>query len=64
MLNSRSVAKLMHIKQKIRGEHAAETTKKNEIDRTAQAAYDELNEQRLQSQSLVCKDLARQQESL
>ena len=46
MLNSRSVAKLMHIKQKIRGEHKAAKEKNNEPvlidDKPALTVYEEL----------------------
>ena len=52
----------MHIKQKIRGEHQ-HAQKKPEIminDKPASAVFDELNEQRIQSQNTVAKDLARQ----
>jgi len=46
MLNSRSVAKLMHIKQKIRGDNKANNAMKNEPamidDKPAIAVYDEL----------------------
>ena len=48
MLNSRSVAKLMHIKQKIRGDHATTQAKKNEpvlIDnKPALTVFEELQE--------------------
>ena len=67
MLNSRSVAKLMHIKQKIRGDNKANNAMKNEPamidDKPAIAVYDELQTQRLQSQTQLQRDLAMQQEA-
>jgi len=49
MLNSRSVAKLMHIKQKIRGEHQQQPEPVMIDDKPASRAFDELHEQHLQS---------------
>ena len=62
MLNSRSVAKLMSIKQKIRGEHPPAKPEPEPVlidNKPASAVYDELNEHRIQSRSTLQKDLAR-----
>ena len=68
ILNSRSVAKLMHIKQKIRATDGKGAAKKENVvlinDKPALAAYDDLHEQKLTAQQVVAKDLAKQQESL
>ena len=47
MLNSRSVAKLMHIKQKIRGEQPKQPEPVMIDDKLASAALEALNEQRI-----------------
>ena len=64
MLNSRSVAKLMQIKSKIRSGEAQLIMKKpKELiligDKPADVACDDLLEQRKQSRNLVEKDMAK-----
>ena len=51
MMNSRSVAKLMHIKQKIRGDHKTAPKRESILidNKPLKAAYDALDEQRMQS---------------
>ena len=51
MLNSRSVAKLMQIKQKIRGDHKTKNEPVLIDDKPALAVYEQLHSQRLQSQT-------------
>ena len=50
-MNSRSVAKLMHIKQKIRGEQRTNTKRESILidNKPLRAIYDALDEQRVQS---------------
>ena len=65
-MNSRSVAKLMHIKQKIRGTQKANPRRESILidNKPLKAAYDALDDQRVQSQNKLAGDLARQREAL
>lgn len=65
-MNSRSVAKLMHIKQKIRGEQRTNTKRESILidNKPLRAIYDALDEQRVQSQNKIAGDIARQREAL